>query len=566
MKNRGLAIAALSVLSFSTVFSGTSLADSSSGGPSDSSPVENSHGQAHPHFTWGNPGPSSAVLHPGSARGAGMMQEPLHQIDEAVQTAIEERVMPGAVVLVARRGAVVKKEAYGYAARYTDDEFTEMDKPVKMEEDTIFDLASISKLFTTTAAMILYEQEEFDLDDPVAEYIPEFAQNGKSEVTIQQLMTHTSGFKAWIPLYTRGESREERFQMVFSQPLENEPGTSYTYSDLNMITLGAIVERISGKRLDEFVKENITEPLGMEDTMYNPPASLKHRIAATEYQPWTDRGLVRGEVHDENAWSLDGVAGHAGVFSTAQDLGIFAHMILQDGKYGGARILEPETVDLLVENQLSQFPDDAHGLGWELNQGWYMDALSEQGTMGHTGYTGTSIVVSGNNDTISILLTNRVHPTRNTVSTNGIRRKVARLTADAIAVDIPKKGKAWFSGYGSNLESSLKTEEVDLKEQAKLSFQTWYRAESGYDYGFVEISADGSNWEKAGESITGSSGHWVTRSLDIPADTKYIRFTYETDGSVNGRGWYVHHPQLTLTNEETIDLELSSEEWELRGW
>ncbi|MBO1913122.1 serine hydrolase, partial [Microvirga sp. 3-52] len=136
---------------------------------------------------------------------------------------------------------------------------------------------------------------------------------------------------------------------------------------------GEIIERISGKRLDEYVKENITKPLNMKDTMYNPSEKLKKRIAATEYQPEINRGLVWGEVHDENAWSLDGVAGHAGVFSTANDLAKLAHMYVNDGRYGSKQLLKPETVQLLVENQIPEFPGNEHGLGWELSQIWYMD-------------------------------------------------------------------------------------------------------------------------------------------------------------------------------------------------
>ena len=164
---------------------------------------------------------------------------------------------------------------------------------------------------------------------------------------------------------------------MFRQPLEAEPGTRYAYSDLNLITLGALVERLSGMPLDAFVKKHITDPLGMTDTMYNPPASLKPRIAATEYQPEIGRGLIWGEVHDENAWSLDGVAGHAGVFSTARDLAVFGHMFLQKGKYGDKRILKESTVELMAKYHLPDFPGDDHGLGWELNQSWYMDALAD---------------------------------------------------------------------------------------------------------------------------------------------------------------------------------------------
>lgn len=289
--------------------------------------------RVHPFFTWNNPAPSLPVLLRGSAKSAGMLQGTLDEIDPLMEGLINDGVMPGAVAFVARSGQIVKHDAYGHAYRYKDNQFTEAEEPIAMTEDTIFDLASISKVFTTTAAMVLYEQGLFQLDDPVAEHLPEFAANGKENVTIEQLMTHTSGFTAWIPLYAQGK-QEDRIQRVLAHPLANQPGTTYTYSDLNMITLGTLVERLSGQRLDEFIREHLTEPLGMHDTMYNPPSSLKHRIAATEYQPAVGRGLVWGEVHDENAWSLEGVAGHAGVFSTAKDLAKLAHMFIKKDAMG----------------------------------------------------------------------------------------------------------------------------------------------------------------------------------------------------------------------------------------
>lgn len=525
---------------------------------------KNSQRGAHPVFTWNNPGPVSPVLHPGSVRGAGMVQAPLEGITGLMESKIEEGVMPGAVTFVARRGHIVQHEAYGHAALYEDDQGTVMDQPVAMKKDTIFDMASISKVFTTTAAMQLYEEGMFQLDDPVAEHIPEFATNGKEEVTIRQLMTHTSGFTPWVPIYTQEGDREDRLQYVLERPLANDPGTTYTYSDLNMITLSVLIERLSGQRLDEYVKENITDPLGMEDTMYNPPASLKDRIAATEYQPWTDRGIVWGEVHDENAWSLDGVAGHAGVFSTARDLATFAHMYLNDGTYGGTQILKPETVKLLAENQIPQFPGDEHGLGWELQQGWYMDALSGSSTLGHTGYTGTSIAVSQNNDTIAILLTNRVHPTRETVSTNVARRPFARLVADAIPVTIPNKEDAWFAGYGDRLNRTL-TAEVELDGEAVLTFDTWHRIEAGYDKGFIEVTTDGENWEQVGEVLTGNKD-WHQLEINLPADTQQVRFRYQTDGYTNGRGWYVNNLELKIADGSIQTPEFSGGGWELRNY
>ncbi|BAC12623.1 beta-lactamase (cephalosporinase) [Oceanobacillus iheyensis HTE831] len=377
---------------------------------------------------------SESGLNPGDAHDVEMLQQPLDDLDPFIENAISDQVMPGAVVLVARDGQIVKHDAYGYAARYTDGNFTEMENPIEMQENTIFDTASISKLFTATAIMTLWDEGLFELDDPVALYIPEFASNGKEEVTIKQLLTHTSGFRAstTVPVHEIEGDREDRLDFVLNETLEVPPGTRYLYSDVDFITLGVLIERLSGQRQDEYVAENITEPLQMSDTMYSPPASLKNRIAATEYQANVNRGLVWGSVHDEKAWALDGVAGHAGVFSSAEDLAVFGQMMLNEGSYQGEQILSEEAFDLITTNWNGAFPGQDQGLGWELNQSWYMDDLAEQNTIGHTGYTGTSIVISPNKKSITILLTNRVHPTRNTVSTNPTRRMVSEKTASAI--------------------------------------------------------------------------------------------------------------------------------------
>ncbi|WP_449355059.1 serine hydrolase domain-containing protein [Virgibacillus natechei] len=416
---------------------------------------------------------ASPVVQPGPASSVQMLQQPLDEIDGVIQQGITDRFMPGAVVLTARSGTIVKEDAYGYAARYLDDNFTEMENPVEMQTDTIIDLASITKVFTATAAMHLYEQGAFNLDDSVAEYIPEFAQSGKSDVTIRQLMTHTSGFPAWIPLYQTTDSREEAYAEVFSTALENDPGTHYGYSDLNMITIGALIEQISGERLDQYIQTHITEPLGMTDTMFNPPESLKDRIAATEYQPQTDREIVWGEVHDENALAMDGIAGHAGLFSTAQDLAVFAQMILNDGQYDGTRILETETVEKMETNQLPDFPGNAHSLAWELNQDWYMGGLSEPSTLGHTGFTGTSIVISPSKDAVAILLTNKVHPTREAPSTNPIRQAVAGKTADAI--------NAWSAHTMEELVEDFAAEDAFSSDEATRALQVHLAAISHYE-------------------------------------------------------------------------------------
>ncbi|WP_047984596.1 serine hydrolase domain-containing protein [Ornithinibacillus californiensis] len=560
----------LSIIMFTTIVfsSNTTMAESDHfNGPTiEKQTNKKSSFKPHPKFSWGTPAPSSPVLHPGSVNGAGMMEEPLSNIDSVMESMIENELFPGAVTFVARGGHIVQHEAYGHAYLYEDDNFTEAENQILMRNDTIFDLASISKIFTTTAAMILYENDYFELDDPVAEHIPEFATNGKENVTISQLMTHTSGFPPSAPVYDVDGDREDRHQYVLQYPLANEPGTVYTYSDLNMITLGFLIERLSGQRLDEFVKENITDPLNMKDTMYNPPESLRYRIAATEYMPWTDRGIVWGQVHDEKAWALEGVAGHAGVFSTAHDLAILAHTFLNDGRYGETQLLQPETVQLLVENQIPEFPGDDHGLGWELSQMWYMEGLAEASSLGHTGYTGTSIVINQNNDTIAILLTNRVHPTRYTVSTNPARRKFAELVADAIPVAMPnKKEGAWFAGYGDLLNRTL-TAEVNLDSDATLAFDMWYRTEQDYDLGIVEVSTDGENWVPVLEPFSGTSIDWLSKEVTIPAGTTHIRFRYDTDTYYHGRGWYVANLKLNESTSKEIPLDFNSDGWTKRNY
>jgi CubicO group peptidase (beta-lactamase class C family) len=515
---------------------------------------------------WGDSRSAKPILTLGSPQTAGMVSKPLKQLDSDLEKAIQEKVTPGAVLLIARKGTVVKHQAYGYAARYGDDQFTPLDHPLPMRHNTIFDLASISKIFTAVAAMKLYEQGRFQLDDPVSRYIPEFAENGKQAVTIRQLLTHTSGFRSGIPLYKMGKDRKQRLRMALRYPLKNPPGTSYTYSDLNMITLGVLVERLSGKRLDQFVRQEITEPLHMHDTFYNPSPSLKQRIAATEYQPWTGRNLVWGEVHDENAAALDGVAGHAGLFSTARDLAIFAHMFLMDGKYGSTRILKKETIRLMEKNYTTPFPGNDHGLGWELNQGWYMDALTSPDAIGHTGFTGTSLVIHRSHGTITILLTNRVHPTRETVSTNPLRREITRKTADAIPVRISGKTPAWFSGYGDQLSRSLVASLPLISDERTLRFSIWYRMEPKADQGTIEVSTDGLHWQALNQgTFTGNSPGWTSSSIPVPREARFIRFHYQTDQTVNGRGWYVKSPVIE-TRGRTIPLYLQGEGWKQRNY
>lgn len=184
----------------------------------------------------------------------GIVKAPLNEIDQIIQNAIHLNVMPGVVVSIATKGITLKEQAYGYAYRYLDDQFTEAENPIYMRKDTIFDIASITKIFTSIAVMQLFEEGTLSIEDAVVTYIPEFAENNKEKITIRQLLTHTSGFESGIPLYKMGKTREERIAIVLKHGLVNLPGTNYKYSDLNMITLGVLVERLTGQRLDEYIK------------------------------------------------------------------------------------------------------------------------------------------------------------------------------------------------------------------------------------------------------------------------------------------------------------------------
>jgi CubicO group peptidase (beta-lactamase class C family) len=373
--------------------------------------------------------PSDIRFTPGQTLSYGSVGVPRIAKDTAAFTG---DLYPGAVVLAARNGVIVTHSATGYALRYADASSTELprDKWIPMRPDTIFDLASISKLFTTVVALQQVEQGRIALDRPVAGYLPGFAQNGKGAITIRQLLTHTSGLEPDLPFF-RYKGRPAQEAALYAETPRITPGSGYIYSDLNLITLQFVLEKVTGKRLDALVHDGVTAPLGLRDTVYNPAPSLRPRIAATEYEhvppAQLDRGLAWGQVHDENAYALGGVAGHAGVFSTAHDLAVFAQMILDGGRYGNARILREDTVRLLFTDV-----GHDHALGFELNQPWYMDTLSSPVTAGHTGYTGTSIVIDPISRSFVILLTNNVHPSREGPSPNPARRAVAHDLATAI--------------------------------------------------------------------------------------------------------------------------------------
>ncbi|PRX50559.1 CubicO group peptidase (beta-lactamase class C family) [Prauserella shujinwangii] len=507
------------------------------------------HGFAPPHTVLRDATPERARLDPAPLRDAERLLADWTRSD-----AVDGHpLFSGAVGLLVHDGMVVDEYAVGSAVRYADGSGAELPESerVPMRPDTIFDLASISKLFTSIAVMQLAERGRLDVTAPVARYLPEFGVHGKESITVRQLLTHTSGLEPFLPLWRDWPDEESRIRAVMEVAPQSEPGSTYTYSDLNLITLGVLVERLAGAPLDQVVAERITGPLGMTDTGYNPPAAKLSRIAATEYQSTPPRGMVRGEVHDENAWSLGGVAGHAGVFSTARDLAVLGQALLNGGSYAGERILRPHTVREMFTNHNTGFPGDAHGLGFELDQLWYMGGLTSPGTAGHTGYTGTSFVLDPRSRSIAILLTNRVHPTRSWGSVNPARRAWATGLARALAVRPAHGDTAWYSGLGDSASATLTTRLLRARHGGvHVRFDAFVDTETS-DPVVLEASTDGAEWTPVPLTVRGrgaprgtvdalhGTGHrswWEVRGSLPQAENVTLRWRFTTDRYYTGRG------------------------------
>lgn len=326
------------------------------------------------------------------------------KVDELINTAVKEKVFPGAVLLVWKDGNVLYEKPYGM--------FTYEVNSQKVTTETIFDLASLTKVIaTTTAAMICIDRNLFLLDDKVINFIPEFGVNNKENITIRNLLVHNSGLAAWKKFYGRGLDENGVLEEIFNSELEYKTGTKMVYSDLGIITLGKIIEKVSGLSLDEFSKKEIFEPLKMNSTFFNPVDSLKNFCAPTELDNYWRNKLLRGEVHDETAALLGGVAGHAGLFSTANDLSKFMEMMINKGIYNNQRIIKQETVDIFTQKKSDQ---SSRGLGWDTKseKGSSAGDLFSMISFGHTGYTGTSIWADRSRNLFVVFLTNRVYPSR----------------------------------------------------------------------------------------------------------------------------------------------------------
>ena len=359
-------------------------------------------------------------------------------LDSIVRDAIHDGEIPGAVLLVWHNGQVVYRKAFGNRALEPHRE--------AMTADTIFDIASLTKVVaTTTAVMQLVQKGEVRLNDPVAKYIPEFAQNGKDDITVRNLLTHFSGLRADIDLTPPWEGRDAALRLAFAETPAFPPGSRFLYSDTNFMVLGALVERVSGATLDAYCARKIFAPLHMAHTRFLPPASWRSRIAPTEYD---EQGkMLRGIVHDPRARLMAGVAGHAGVFSTADDLSKFAQALLN-----GSPVLSPAMVEKMTTPEQPPTAPVLRGFGWDIDSPFSSNRgeLLPVGSFGHTGFTGTSIWIDPTTRTFIILLTNSVHP-RGKGSAVALRSNVATAVTAALPLTVSEKDEMrWKSITGYN--------------------------------------------------------------------------------------------------------------------
>ena len=350
----------------------------------------------------------------------------LAPIAEIVEKTILSGKIPGAVVLIGNQGRVVYRRAFGHQAIEP--------KKLPMRVDTIFDLASLTKVIaTTTAIMQLLEKGKLRLDDQVGAHWPEFKANGKEEITVRHLLTHYSGLRPDLDLKPGWSSYSTALRMAVAEKPAFPPGTRFVYSDINFIILGELVHRISGQPLDVYCAENVFKPLEMKDTGFNPSPTLRNRIAPTQYQRRGKRKILWGEVYDPIAHNMGGVAGHAGLFSTADDLSIFAQTLLDGGTRKGAHILSPLTVEKMTTPQSPPNKMALRGLGWDIDSPFASNRgeLFPVGSYGHTGSTGTSIWIDPVSKTYIIVLTNRVllDEKGNVIP---LRSQIATLVASAL--------------------------------------------------------------------------------------------------------------------------------------
>jgi CubicO group peptidase (beta-lactamase class C family) len=344
------------------------------------------------------------------------------EIRREVEGAIADKKLPGCVILVSSRGAIVHREAYG--SRQLEP------ATVAMTADTVFDLASLTKpIATATSVMILIERGKLNLEDPVAKHLPEFSANAKSDITVEHLLLHTAGLIADNPLSDYDDGPEKARERILALKPLAAPGERFIYSDMCFVTLGMLVEKVSGQPLDAFASENIFKPLAMHETGFKPEDQLRKRAAPTEKR---DEKWLVGEVHDPRAAKLGGVAGHAGVFSTADDLAKYAQAMLDRARHGDARLMSEETWRLMTRPRAVP-RDGRRGLGWDIRTGYSTNRgknLSDA-AFGHGGFTGTALWIDPEKQLFVIFLSNRLHPDGKG-SVNPLAGRIADVVAEAL--------------------------------------------------------------------------------------------------------------------------------------
>ena len=364
------------------------------------------------------------------------------KIDQVAREEVGAGHVPGAVILVGHRGKTVYRKAFGQCAL--------MPRCQPMKVDTIFDIASLTKVVaTTTAIMELVERGQISLDKPAATYWPAFAANGKGGITIRQLLTHTSGLRAGVASRPPWSDYDGAMEAIAQDQPVKAPGTQFNYSDVNFITLGEIVRRVSHMPLNVFCKREVFEPLGMKDTSFLPSPALKSRIAPTDYQ---GSGLRWGVVSDPTSYRMGGVAGHAGVFATADDLALLAQMLVNGGEIQGKRILSPATVAAMTKAQRLPGISTQRGLGWDIRSPYsrVFNAAFPAGSFGHTGYTGTAMWIDPGSQTFMIILTSRLHP-----NGHGNVKPLRAKTAAAVAAAVPMGPPALAALSDADLEPEM---------------------------------------------------------------------------------------------------------------
>lgn len=408
--------------------------------------------------------PALAQLRPARPESASVSSVALARMDSVIQEEIAKQRLPGAVVLVGRKGRVIWQKSYG----------SRVVEPARevMAAETIFDVASLTKVVATaTSIMILVERGKVRLNDPVSVYIPELKGEGRENITIEQLLIHRSGYAPDFDLRERWTGYDEAIKRLIKEPLRNPPGTRFTYSDIGFIALGEVVKRVSGMTLDQFARQNIFQPLRMSDTGFRPASALRARIAPTEkrrgqlsYLGDTPAGIgaegdvwLRGEVHDPTSYRMNGVAGHAGLFSTARDLAIYCQMILNGGEYGGVRVLSPLSVAEMTRPRLVSNTGATRGLGWDINSSFSTNRgeLFPLGSFGHTGFTGTSIWIDPSSQMFVVFLSNRVHPDGKG-DVGPLRGRVASIVAGAITdASVSQHAREQSANYYAELVRAL---------------------------------------------------------------------------------------------------------------